>query len=138
MEDGHMTEPQSEGLSTHRLALARELLDDVELGRVTPETLLLKASRLARVLEAVHEQEWLTLELSGYPQQNLTPAALDNAERVGRLTDRGKLIGYWQPFAGLLAWARAYEAEIAALKVPDVHFAPSSANPNEWVVGLIG
>jgi hypothetical protein len=75
-----MTEPQSEGLSTHRLALARELLDDVELGRVTPETLLLKASR---VLEAVHEQEWLTLELSGYPSRTsrlprLTmPSALD-------------------------------------------------------------
>jgi hypothetical protein len=74
-----MTEPQSEGLSTHRLALARELLDDVELGRVTPETLLLKASR---VLEAVHEQ-WLTLELSGYPSRTsrlprLTmPSALD-------------------------------------------------------------
>lgn len=43
-----------------------------------------------------------------------------------------------EPFAELLAFIRAQEAELQAIKVPDVHFAPSSANPQEFVVGLYG
>lgn len=131
-----MGEPES--LSAHRLTLARELLDDIELGRLTPETLLLKASRLARAMEASEVQEWLAFELKGYPIQNLSAEAIAHARRVGRITDEAKLFGYWDPFAGLLAYVRAQEAELQSLKVPDVHFAPSSANPQEYVVGLFG
>ena len=54
------------------------------------------------------------------------------------MTDVAKLMGYFQPFPELLGIARAWEMELQALKVPDVHFAPSSSNPQEFVAGLYG
>ena len=55
------------GLAAHKLDLARELLDDIELSRLAPEQLLLKATRLARLLDAKEVQKWLQFELEGYP-----------------------------------------------------------------------
>jgi hypothetical protein len=51
-----------QSLSAHRLILAGELLDDIELGRLQPESLLLRASRLARIMEETEVQTWLQLE----------------------------------------------------------------------------
>ena len=89
-------------------------------------------------MDAPDVQGWLVFELKGYPQKALSPEAITHARRVGRITDEVKLFGHWHPFAGLLAQVRAQEAELQSLKVPDVQFAPSSANPQEWVVGLYG
>jgi hypothetical protein len=126
----------AESMFEHRLTLAHELLDDVELGRLTPEALILKASRLARIMEATEVQNWLKNELRGYGP--LDELGKKYASMTGRLTDKEKLIGYWQPFAELIGIIRAREAELSSLKVPDVNFSPSSANPNEWVGGLYG
>ncbi len=83
-------------------------------------------------------QAWLAFELKGYPHQEMTPQAIEFAKTVGRLSDIANLIGYFQPFPQLIAIARAWEMELQALEVPSVHFAPTSANPQEFVVGLYG
>lgn len=129
-------ELRAESISEHRITLAHELLDDVELGRLTPEALILKASRLARIMESTEVQSWLKKELRGYGP--LDEIGKKYASMTGRITDYEKLIGYWQPFAELIGIIRAQEAELSSLKVPDVNYSPSSANPNEWVGGIYG
>ena len=126
-----------DSLPAHRLALARELLDDIELGRLQPESLLLKASRLARIMEETEVQTWLHLELKGY-HGPLDELAMKYARLTGRLTDEKTCFGYWEPFAGLLGVISTAKLELQSLKVPDVHFAPSSANPTESVTGFAG
>src|SRR5262245_30652363 len=56
----------------------------------------------------------------------------------GRFTDEEKNYGYWIPLAGISGTMAAMHAQIQTLKVPDVHFAPSSSNPNEFVAGFGG
>lgn len=51
-----------QSLSAHRLTLAGELLDDIELGRLQQESLLLRASRLARIMEETEVKTRLHLE----------------------------------------------------------------------------
>lgn len=132
------TNAPQESLSAHRLEVARELLDDIELGRLAPESLLLKASRLARIMDATEVQEWLRLELKGYSDPDTSVYKKYSVE-TGRLTNKPNPgHGYWEPFAALLARSRAMEIELQGLKIPDVNFAPSSANPKEYVAGFVG
>ncbi len=141
------SDARHQSMPAHRLSLARELLDDIEMSRLAPESLLLKASRLARLLEASEIQEWLDIELKGYLDVSvgkLVPNAIKHGLRTGRTTNLKasqpgvNINGYWQPYAGLLAWIRAMEAELQSLKVPNINYAPSSANPQEYVGGMFG
>ena len=50
----------------HIIRLAAELLDDIELNKLGPEALVLKASRLARLAGTEEIREWLSYELGGY------------------------------------------------------------------------
>ncbi len=52
--------------SKHIVELAKELLDDIELNRMSAEHLLLKATRLARFMGSEETQQWLRLEMIGY------------------------------------------------------------------------
>jgi hypothetical protein len=126
----------STDLAAHKLDLARGLLDDIELSRLAPEQLLLKATRLARLLDAKDVQKWLRFELEGYPGDD--PLALHYMGRTGRWTDHARKLGYWLPLAQLEGHIAATRLAIENLKVPSVNFAPSSANPNEWVTGFGG
>jgi hypothetical protein len=117
------------------LNIARELVDDIELTRLGPESILLKAMRLARLCEDVKTLEWLQFELNGYPD---TPASRKWMRRFGRFTDEGKNIGYWVPLAGIAGTIAALQTQMQTLRVPDIHFAPSSANPHELVGGFAG
>ncbi len=128
---------QGESLSAHRLALARELVDDIELGRLKTETLLLKATRLARLMEDSETMAWLELELMGY-EDKTDSLVVKYTDLTGRYTDKPKRIGYLQPLAGIIGWVQAMETELQSLNIPDVHFAPSSANPREFVGGSMG
>lgn len=83
-----------ESIAAHRLALAHDLLEDIELTRLTPDALLLKASRLARLVGNADIQEWLALELGGYVFDEAGRAG-KFADMVGRWTDRAKNWGYW-------------------------------------------
>ncbi|MEO7512473.1 MAG: hypothetical protein ABIZ91_12005 [Gemmatimonadaceae bacterium] len=118
-----------------QLDLARDLVDDLELSRLGPEQLLLKASRLARLLGDEQTYAWLRWEVSGYPNAPQSKAAM---VRFGRLLNLEATIGYWQPLAGVLGAARTMEIELQSLRIPDVTFAPTSANPNEIVTGFAG
>jgi hypothetical protein len=111
----------AESISSHRLALARELIDDLELARLAPEALLLKASRLARLVEAPRTQEWLQLELRGYESLD-SSVAKEYAGLTGRYTDKAKGLGYWQPLAALMASVQAWDVELRSLRVPDIQF----------------
>ena len=120
-------------LASHRVELARDLLDDIELSRLGPEALLLKARRLSRLMEAVEVDEWLRYELNGYSN---TVVGRKYMTRFGRWTDEKNDLGYWQPLAGIEGTIAAMQVQIQQLKVPDVQFAPSSSNPNEYVLGF--
>jgi hypothetical protein len=130
--------PSSSGLNSlqgQTLALARELLDDVELSRLAAEQLLLKASRWARLVEASDVLRWLEYELRGYYNN---PDHLALADRVGRVTNKAEKHGHWAPLASISAQAQATQIQIQQLQIPSVTFAPSSANPHEWVTGIQG
>jgi hypothetical protein len=119
----------------HKLELARELLDDVELSRLAPEQLLLKASRLARLVNDQSTLQWLTWELEGYPN---AVASLLQMRHFGRITDEEKKLGHWLPLAGIQAKIIAMQSQIQTLQIPNVQLSLSSANPTEMVTGFAG
>jgi len=122
-------------LEEHKLSLARDLLDDIELSRLGPEQLLLKASRLARLVDEDKTRDWLGFELRGYPDTDLGRRYMSH---FGRWTDKKTNVGYWSPLSSVGAWAVAMQAEIQQLRVPDVSVSISSANPYEHVTGFAG
>ena len=110
--------------------LASELLDDIELSRLSGESLLLKAIRLARLSDAEYEQMWLVYELAGYPHDNPNPVALEYMGLIKRWTNYEKKIGYWMPLAQVEANIATIKIQMQTLRVPDVSYSPS--NPNNW------
>lgn len=107
----------TETRSEHVLQLARELLDDIELSRTNPESLILKASRLARWVGSDEVRDWLKLEMSGYNATN--PTSLKYMTLTGRWTDYEKKLGYWGPLAQQEAGIEAERAKLASLRTPD-------------------
>ncbi len=107
----------SQSRSEHILELARELLDDIELGRTDAERLILKASRLARWVGSDEVRYWLQLELGGY--NNTNPISLKYMTITGRWLDYEKRTGFWGPLAQQEATIKAEQAKLAALRVPD-------------------
>lgn len=103
--------------SEHVLQLARDLLDDIELSRTSPESLLLKASRLARWTGSDEVRAWLKYEISGYNSTN--PISLKYMTSTGRWTDYEKKLGYWAPLAQQEATILAEKAKLASLRTPD-------------------
>jgi len=75
---------EPESTKAGRLALARqaarELLDALENDSVPVERSLMKAQRLARLLRDADAQEWLALELGGYPS-DFTPVRLGTCQK---------------------------------------------------------
>ena len=119
----------------HRLELARELLDDIELSRLAPEQLLLKASRLARIVDDAGVRTWLGFELRGYPNSEIGRKCMD---LMGRWTDKSKDLGYWNPLAAINGTIAAWQVQIQQLQVPNVQISLASANPHEFVTGFGG
>lgn len=83
--------------SEHILELARELLDDIELSRTSAESLVLKASRLARWVGSDETRKWLQLEMIGYNDSD--PISLKYMTLTGRWIDRDKQVACWGPLA---------------------------------------
>lgn len=106
-----------ESRSEHILALAKELLDDIELSRTNAESLVLKASRLARWVGSDEVQYWLGLEMRGYNNSN--DISLKYLSITGRWTNREKGYALWGPFAQQEAAIEAERAKLAALRTPD-------------------
>jgi AbiTii len=124
---------ETKSASDHTLALAQELLDDIELSRLSAENLLLKATRLARLVKDDEIRTWLHYELTGFVTDD--PISLRYMTETGRWTDFEKKVGYWKSLPELDYRIAACRLQIQQLRVPDIHFAPSSANPHELVGG---
>ncbi|OOF08452.1 MULTISPECIES: hypothetical protein [Salinivibrio] len=103
--------------SEHILELAKELLDDIELSRASAESLILKASRLARWVGSEEIRYWLKLEMKGYNSSN--EVSLRYMGITGRWVDREKQRGYWGPLAQQEAAIIAEQAKLHAMRVPD-------------------
>lgn len=123
-------------VTQHKISLARELLDDIELSRLPTESLLLKVGRLARLIQDEEVRAWIGFELSGFVDGDQT--SLEFMGLTGRWTDQEKKLGYWEPRAVIEARIATSRLQLQQLRVPDVHFAPSSANPNEFITGWGG
>ncbi|XSC43491.1 hypothetical protein ACF1BQ_036965 [Bradyrhizobium sp. RDT10] len=104
--------------SQHTLELCRELLDDIELGRLNSDKLLLKCSRLARLAGSDEIQEWIGFEMRGY--NSTDTISLKYMGLTGRWTNYKEKEGYWGPLAQQEASIEALNATLAALKLPDV------------------
>lgn len=122
---------------SERISLARELVDDLELSRLPPEALLLKASRLARFMDDEVTQKWLAMEIGGYTFEDVE-AGTKAADRVWRWSDKAKQQGWWWSLAEMDARINALQVELKQCRVPDVSVTLSSSNPNEYVTGWGG
>lgn len=116
--------------SEHIAALAREILDDVELSRLSAEALVLKATRLARATGSEEMRKWLGFEMTGYPSADADASKWMLG--VGRWTVKDKL-GYFYPIGQVEAYVAAYRQRLSAIRIPDVNYAPTSSNPYERV-----
>ncbi|MET0240418.1 MAG: hypothetical protein ABW184_11040 [Sphingobium sp.] len=100
------------------LELSRELLDDIELDRLTAEKLLLKANRLARIAGSDEIQEWLGYEMRGYNGQ--APNSLRYMTLTGRWTDINEKKGYYAPLAVHEQTIETCKARIEATKIINI------------------
>lgn len=103
--------------SEHILALAKELLDDIELSRLPAESLLLKASRLARWVGSDEIKYWINLEMQGYNSTN--EISLKYMGLTGRWTNIDEMKGYWGPLAQQEAALAAQNIKLKSLTTPD-------------------
>ena len=103
--------------SEHILALAKELLDDIELSRLPAESLLLKASRLARWVGSDEIKYWISLEMQGYSGTN--EVSIKYMGLTGRWINREEKKGYWGPLAQQEAALAAQNIKLKSLTTPD-------------------
>lgn len=103
--------------SEHILELAKELLDDIELSRTSAESLILKASRLARWVGSEEIRYWLKLEMGGYNRSS--EISLKYMGITGRWTNKEKKTGYWGPLAQQVASIEAEKTKLSSLRTPD-------------------
>lgn len=104
--------------SKHIDELAAELLDDIELSRLNAEALLLKATRLARLVGASEITKWLRFELRGYNSTDKTSLKYMSATR--RFTDKSKGEGYWIPLPQIEAILEADKARLSAMSTQGI------------------
>jgi hypothetical protein len=116
------------------LELSKELLDDIELSRLSAESLLLKAARLARLTDSELWSQWIAFELQGY---NGSDEAFRLGTDIGRVTDAAKRLGHWGPLAAIEADIAVAKLRLEALRVPDISLSITSANPSEYVTGTM-
>jgi hypothetical protein len=122
------------------LALAEELLGDIELSRLAPMDVARKTSRLARLLDDEEAMEWLAYEINGYAlnESGLLDAqpwaAAMRSNRVGLF--QGNPWAYTAPLGQLEARIQAGLAQIEAASDPDISL--SSSNPNQFLAPAVG
>lgn len=109
--------------SEHELELAKELLDDIELSRASTETIILKASRLARLCGSDEFQKWLTYEMRGYPGSE--DLSLRYMGLTGRWTDKENKKGYWIPISQIESSIEVKKMQLQSHSTPNV-----SGNPH--------
>lgn len=105
------------GLSEEVVNLAKDILDDIELTRISEDKILLKAIRLARLSNASDEiQGWLQRELNGY---NLRDSFDGHwAQRVGRYNPANPDVSANAPLAQIAAAIGSSEQQLRQLEIP--------------------
>lgn len=103
--------------SEHILALAKEVLDDIELSRLPAESLLLKVSRLARWVGSDEIKQWIRLEMQGY--NNVSEISIKYMGLTGRWIKKDEMKGYWGPLAQQEAALAAHNIKLQSLTTPD-------------------
>lgn len=112
--------------------LADELLEDIELGRLLPQNIVRKASRVARLLDDAEAVSWLSFEVAGYPNTKLAPDAWAAAKRSGRVRETED--GARASTSSLGAMQANVEAgKLRLAQAADPAVSVSSANPNQFV-----
>jgi hypothetical protein len=107
--------PQSE--SEHILELSRELLDDIELGRLETDKLLLKCSRLARLAGSEEVKFWIMHEMRG----NATGGfSLLYMGKTGRWINSNEKKGYWGSLAEIEASIETAKARLMGSKLGNI------------------
>src|SRR4051794_16948165 len=99
------------------LALADELLADIELGRIQAIDVARKAVRLARLLDDSAAVAWLGYETGGYPKSGLDEssiAAASRSHRQGDLDAEGRQLYWTRSLGELQLEADGATAQIAA------------------------
>jgi hypothetical protein len=133
----------TESRRAEALALAEQLLTEIELSTIGPADIARKASRLARLIDDTDAMKWLQFEIAGYPRP-LTPDAVAAALQSNRLVrDPQEASGdgsgprYWtQTLGELAATIEACKAQISAAS--DAPVSVSSSNPYQHVAPPTG
>jgi hypothetical protein len=107
--------PYSLGMASlaEKLALSEELLEDIETNRLRGQPLVLKATRLARMLENEGLQKFLHWELHGYPEGD--EVADDMLAWTGRKGWDDENPTFRTPLARLVDWGDQQAARLAAI-----------------------
>ncbi|MGD0949005.1 MAG: hypothetical protein ABSA52_16460 [Candidatus Binatia bacterium] len=124
-----MAEPESH--QQHLIALARDLLDDIELSRLSPEQLVLKTNRLARFAGAESTERWLMFELRGYNATD--PVAREYMAHTGRWIDPTTNKGFWGSLVEIDSDVSAIETRLKRLGSEGPY---TSAEARQWIPQL--
>jgi hypothetical protein len=117
--------------SQHIKLLAEELLDDIELSRLKPEQLLLKAQRLARLHNNKPVQKWLEYEMLGYIDDE--EISLLYMDVTGRWIDKANKVGWWGPLAQIEGTFESNKLIMQIIRIPDITYSVSSANEFQYI-----
>lgn len=107
----------STSLPQHILQLATELLEDIELERVPVRTIVLKSSRLARLVDDDEAKQWLEMEMSGYSDSEMGRKYM---RLTGRWIEETANSGFWQGVLEIESQIMVYEIKLTAMRLPDV------------------
>lgn len=108
--------PQNKG--QHIISLLKELLDDIEMSRLSAEALLLKVARLARLCESEEIRTWINYELRGY--NNSDEMSLRYMSNTGRWTDYDKREGFWGSFAQIDESIQTSKLRMQTMQLPNL------------------
>jgi hypothetical protein len=98
------------------VALAEELLADIEFSRLGAVNLLRKSNRLARLIDDDESLTWIGWELVGYPSDGSAVAQLAAAGRKASDEDAGSY--YLVPLSTIVAQADGLADTMKALQAP--------------------
>jgi len=132
--------PPSRQALREALALSEDILRNIELSEIPLANILLKASRLARLLNDFDSQKIMELEASGYPSTpdgvsqdiyRLAVIAGRESQQKNEKTGEIKNYIYTTSVEELEQEVKSADSALAAARDPDVSV--SSANPNQMV-----
>lgn len=97
--------------------LSKELLDDIELSRISGEQLLLKMKRLVRLTADTQTSQWIDYELRGYKSTDYGKQLMS---KTGRWIDKDKNTGYWSSLCQIEAHIESNKIKLSCLRTPDL------------------